>query len=88
MNSNETTLHKLASVITTVDDGVTDAVSWVDRYSEWLAWGAVVLVVILIFTCFICHVIRCGMCMFTHGKRVICCCRRSTSYTRQNDSEC
>lgn len=88
MESNETTLHKLASVITNVDDGVTTAVSWVDRYSDWLAWGAVALVILFIFTCFICPVFRCGLCMYTHGSRLLCCCRRSTRYTRQNDSEC
>lgn len=89
MKANETALHKLAAVIGDVDGGVNTAVSWVDRYSEWLAWGAVVLVIILVFSCFICPVLKCGLCVYNHGSRLLCCCCRGSSrYTRQHDEEC
>jgi len=88
MGTNETTLHKLSSVIGAVDESVTGAVSWVDRYSDWLAWGAVAVAVLLIFSCFICPACKCVLCMYTYGSRLLCCCRRSPRYTRQNDSEC
>lgn len=87
MPANETALHKLASVIGDVDNGVNTAISWVDRYSEWLAWGAVFLIVVFLFSCFICPLFRCGMCVFSNGSKLFCCCRRN-GFFRQYDDDC
>lgn len=88
MAVNETALHKLASVISDVDNGVNTAISWVDEYSEWLAWGAVLLIVVFLFSCFICPLFKCGFCMYMYGSKVFCCCCRRANYFRQDDDEC
>lgn len=77
MKHNESALHKLASAIGDVDNGVTGFVDFIDQNSEWLIWVGIASVVLLVLGCYVCPALQICVCLFKSGFCVCkSCCKR------------
>ena len=81
MNKNETTLHKLATAIDDVDNGVNSFIDFVNENSDWLIWVGIATFVLIVLGCYICPALQICVCLFKSG---YCACRGCCQRIRYN----